>query len=108
MGKRKDTREQQEVPEYEAVRGSRPLVRDEREVVRKNAGLAPRQPHHHVFELRWCQRVLQTLCCFRKVWVDTTDFSRFASISFRLIGILFASTERTVRDLTENYKHREG
>jgi hypothetical protein len=33
---------------------------------------------------------------------------RFASISSRLIGVLLASTERTVRDLTEKYEHRGG
>jgi len=69
--KRKDEKEakgrtsqQQEVPKYELVRGFGPFVCDEREIVCENAGLAPRQPHHHVLELRWCQGLLQSLNFF--------------------------------------------
>ena len=50
----------------------------------------------------------RVLIFFRKALVDAINFWRFASISSRLIGVLLASTERTVRDLTENYEHRGG
>jgi hypothetical protein len=50
----------------------------------------------------------RVLIFFRKAWVAAINRRRFASISSRLIGVLLASTERTVRDLTEKYEHRGG